>query len=197
VRNPAIHLAADWPQCNSSLRKSSRQIEDFSMHQLFRAAAIALFALAVASPAAAQEIKRTRLTEKQVQSYIAAQPDLAAATAKIKNDKPDPKIIAEIEAVAKKHGFASLDELDNVSANVSIVFSGIDPKTKAFSQPPEAIKQEIAAVNADKSIPANERKQILDELNGALKSAKPIQFPENIELVKKYYDKIEATTPKG
>lgn len=167
------------------------------MHTLFRAAVIALFALAVASPAAAQEIKQIKLTEKQLQSYIAAQPDLATITAKIKSDKPDPKIVAEVEAAAKKHGFASLDELDTVSANITIVFSGIDPKTKAFSQPPEAIKQEIAAINADKSIPAVEKKQALDELNAALKSAKPIQFPENVELVKKYYDKIEATLPKG
>jgi hypothetical protein len=167
------------------------------MHTLFRAAVIALFALAVASPATSQEIKEIKLTEKQVQSFIAAQSDLAVATAKIKSDKPDPKIVAEIEAIAKKHGFASLDELDSVSANVSIVFSGIDPKTKAFSQPPEAIKQEIAAINADKSIPAKEKKQALDELNAALKSAKPIQFQENVELVKKYYDRIEATMPKG
>ncbi len=168
------------------------------MHTLFRAATIALTALAfAAAPAAAQEIKQIKLTEKQVQSFIAAQPDLTAITSKIKTDKPDPKIVAEIEAAAKKHGFASLDELDNVTTNVSLVFAGIDPKTKAFSQPPEAIKQEIAAINADKSIPANEKKQALEELNAALKSAKPIAFPENVELVKKYYDKIEATLPKG
>jgi hypothetical protein len=167
------------------------------MHTLFRAAAIALFALTFIAPAAAQEIKQIKLTEKQVQSYIAAQSDLSTITAKIKSDKPDPKIVAEIEAAAKKHGFSNLDELDNVTANVTLVFSGIDPKTKAFSQPPEAIKQEIAAINADKSIPANERKQALDELNAALKVAKPIQFPENIDLVKKYYEKIEATFPKG
>lgn len=145
------------------------------MHTLFRAVAVASLALAfAAAPAAAQEIKQIKLTEKQVQSYIAAQPDLTAVTAKIKSDKPDPKIVAEVEAAAKKHGFASLDELDNVSANVSIIFSGIDPKTKSFSQPPEAIKQEIAAINADKSIPENEKKQALAELNAALKQAKPI-----------------------
>lgn len=168
------------------------------MHTLFRAVAVASLALAFAAvPAAAQEIKQIKLTEKQVQSYIAAQPDLTAITAKIKSDKPEPKIIAEVEAAAKKHGFASLDELDTVSANVSIVFSGIDPKTKSFSQPPEAIKQEIAAINADKSIPEKERKQALAELNAALKQAKPIQFPENIELVTKYYEKIDATMPKG
>ena len=75
--------------------------------------------------------------------------------------------------------------------------SGIDPKTKEFSQPPEAIKKDIAAVNADTSIPAKEKKEIIDELNMALKFAKPVQFPENVELVKKYYDKIESAMPKG
>jgi len=54
-----------------------------------------------------------------------------------------------------------------------------------------AIKKEIAEVEADKSIPANERKQMLEELNDSLRSAKPVQFPENIALVIKYYDKIE------
>jgi hypothetical protein len=195
-------LAADWPQCNPSLSYPIRNTQGFLMHILFRAAAIALTALAVAAtPAAAQgnqpELKQIKLTEKQVQNYVAAQGDLNAVTAKIKGDKPDPKLVAELEAAAKKHGFSNLEELDNVAVNVNLVFSGFDPKTKEFSQPPEAIKKEIAAVNADKSIPEKEKKEILGELNQALKFAKPVQFPENIELVKKYYDKIEATMAKG
>ena len=172
------------------------------MQTFFRAAMIAAAALTfAANPAGAQgapqEIKQIKLTEKQVQSYIAAQSDLNAVTSKIKGDKPDPKLVAELEAAAKKHGFAGLPELDDVSANISIVMSGIDPKTKEFSQPPEAIKKDIAAVNADTSIPAKEKKEIIDELNMALKFAKPVQFPENVELVKKYYDKIESAMPKG
>jgi hypothetical protein len=176
--------------------------QGFLMQTFFRAAMISIAAFAfAASPAAAQgnpqEIKQIKLTEKQVQNYIAAQGDLNAVTAKIKGDKPDPKLVAELETAAKKHGFANLEELDNVSINVSLVMSGIDPKTKEFSQPPEALKKEIAAVNADKSIPEKEKKEILGELNQALKFAKPVQFPENVELIKKYYDKIEATMPKG
>lgn len=172
------------------------------MQTFFRAAMIAMTALAfAASPAAAQgspqELKQIKLTEKQVQSYIAAQSDLNAVTSKIKGEKPDPKLVAELEAAAKKHGFAGLPELDDVSTNIAIVMSGIDPKTKEFSQPPEAIKKDIALVSADKSIPAKEKKEIIDELNMALKFAKPVQFPENVELVKKYYDKIEAAMPKG
>lgn len=175
------------------------------MQTLLRAATLALTALAFAlSPAAAQnqnnapqEIKQIKLSEKQVQSFIAAQGDLDAVTAKIKGEKPDPKLVAELEAAAKKHGFANLQELDDVAANISMVMSGLDPKTKEFSQPPEAIKKEIAAVTADKSIPENEKKQIISELNMALKYAKPVQFQENVELVKKYYEKIEAAVAKG
>ncbi|MBX3512946.1 MAG: hypothetical protein KIT15_11420 [Xanthobacteraceae bacterium] len=172
------------------------------MQMLLRAAAIALAAFAfAAAPAAAQnapqELKQIKLTEKQVQSYIDAQSDINAVTAKIKGDKPDPKLLGELEAAAKKHGFANLQELDEVAANVNLVFSGFDPKTKEFSQPPVALKKEIEAVNADKSIPEKEKKEILGELNQALKFAKDVQYPENIELVKKYYGKIEATMPKG
>lgn len=173
------------------------------MQMLLRAATLALTALAFATaPVAAQnnapqEVKQIKLSEKQVQSFIAAQDDLDAVTAKIKGDKPDPKLVAELEAAAKKHGFASLAELDEVAANIGMVMSGIDPKTKEFSQPPEAIKKDIAALSADKSIPEKEKKQILDELNMALKFAKPIQFPENVELVKKYYDKLEAAVARG
>ena len=33
---------------------------------------------------------------------------------------------------------------------------------------------------------------MLEELNEAMKSAQPIQYPSNIELVKKHFDKIDA-----
>lgn len=172
------------------------------MQNFFRAAMLAVTALAFAAGAAAaqsasSEIKQIKLTDKQVQSFIAAQDDLNAVTSKIKGDKPDPKLVAELEAAAKKHGFAGLQELDSVAANIGLVMSGIDPKTRQFSQPPEAIKNEIAAVNADKSIPDNEKKQIIGELNQALKFAKPVQFPENVELIKKYYDKLDSAMAKG
>ncbi len=172
------------------------------MQNVLRAAAVVFATLAFATaPAAAQgnppELVQIKLTEKQVQSFIAAQDDLNAVTAKIKGEKPDPKLVAELEAAAKKHGFAGLEELDSVAANISLVMSGFDPKTKEFSQPPEALKKEIAAVTADKSIPEKEKKEILNELNAALKFTKPVQFPENVELIKKYYDKIDGAMAKG
>jgi hypothetical protein len=44
----------------------------------------------------------------------------------------------------------------------------------------------------DQTIPDQEKKQLLEELREALKSAQPIQFPSNVELVRRYYDKIDA-----
>ncbi len=94
--------------------------------------------------------------------------------------------------MAKKHGFASFCEYDDVAANISMVMAGIDPQTKQFTEPQAAIKKEIDEVTADKSIPEKEKKQMLEELNEALRSAQPIQHASNVDLVKKYWDKIDA-----
>ena len=63
-----------------------------------------------------------------------------------------------------------------------------------LNDPQLAIKKEIAKTTADKTIPDTEKKELLQELNQALTSAEPIQFPSNIEVVEKYYDKIDVTT---
>ena len=99
---------------------------------------------------------------------------------------------ADLEAAVKKHGFKDFNEYDEVVDNISLVMTGIDPKTKAFSEPEIAIKMESAEVTANKSIPPRQKKKMLDKLNEAQKVAKPIQFPGNVELVTKYYDKIDA-----
>jgi hypothetical protein len=152
----------------------------------------ALLALALFYPAAApaQEVKQIKLTEKQIQGFIAAAKDMAKLYEGADPNKPDAKVEAQAETVAKKNGFANLAEYDDVSTNISIIMSGIDPQTKKFAEPPEQIKQEIAALKADKSVPEAEKKTGLAQLEAALKTAKPIQFKENIALVLKYFDKL-------
>jgi hypothetical protein len=149
---------------------------------------LALFDLGVAT---AQEGKEIKLTEKHIQSFMDAYNDMAKVFESADPDKPDdPKVEAQAEAIAKKNGFASLAEFDDVSASISAIMSGIDPQTKKFTEPPEQIKKEIAALKADKTIPEAQKKQDLAELEAALKMAKPIQFKENITLVLKYFDKL-------
>jgi len=142
---------------------------------LFSALALALFDTGLAS---AQEMKQIKLTENHIQGLIAAHEDMAKLYYGANPDKPDPKVEAQAEAVAKKSGFASLAEHDIVSVNISMIMSGIDPQTKIFTEPPEQIKREMAALKADKSVPEAEKKEDLAQLEAALKDAKPIQFKE-------------------
>jgi hypothetical protein len=149
--------------------------------------ALALFDHGVAT---AQEVKQIKLTEKHIQGLMAASKDMAKLYDGVNPDKPDPKVVAQAEAVVKKNGFASFDEYDDVSMNITMIMFGIDPQTKKFTELPEQIKKEIAALKADKSVPEAEKKEDLTQLEAALKTAKPIQFKENIALVLKYFDKL-------
>jgi hypothetical protein len=152
----------------------------------------ALLALALFDSGAitAQEVNQIKLADKHIQGFMAASKDMAKLYDGSNPDKPDPKVEAQAAAVAKKNGFASLAEYEDASMNIAMIMSGIDPQTKKFTEPPEQIKKEIAALKADKSVPEAEKKEELAELEAALKNAKPIQFKENIALVLKYFDKL-------
>ena len=152
--------------------------------------AVLALVLFVPRAATAQEVKQIKLTEKQIQSFMAAYDGIAKLYYGANADKPDPKVEAQAAALAKKNGFASLAQYDDVLTNIIMIMSGIDPQTKNFTEPPEQIKNEIAALKADKSVPETDKKQGLAQLEAALKIAKAVQFKENIALVLKYYDKL-------
>jgi hypothetical protein len=147
-----------------------------------------------APPAAAEApaVKQIALTEKQIEGVLAAQKDVDAITDKIPdNAKPDPKIDAQLDAVAKKNGFASYDEYNTVVDNISLVLGGFDPTTKKFVGAEAVLKAQIAQIQADKKMPAKDKKEALADLNEALKSPPPaIENKGNIDLVAKYYDKL-------
>jgi hypothetical protein len=152
----------------------------------------ALLALALfdTGAAIAQEVKQIKLTEKRIQGFMAASKDIAKLYDGADADKPDPKVEAQAGAIAKKSGFASLAEYEDVSMNIAMIIYGIDPQTKKFTEPPEQIKKEIAALKGDKSVPESEKREDLAQLEAALKDAKPVQFKENIALVLKYFDQL-------
>lgn len=140
--------------------------------------------------------KQIALTDKQIDQVLAAQKDLDAITDKLPQqapDKPDPKVVAQLDDVAKKNGFANYGEYNDVVENIMLVLSGFDPQTKKYVGPEAVFKQQIAAVQADKKMPAKDKKAALDDLNAALKEPPPaIENKGNIDLVGKYYDKLAA-----
>jgi hypothetical protein len=154
-----------------------------------------------APPAAAEapSIKQIALTEKQIQGVLAASKDVDAITDKIpENAKPDPKVDAQLDAVAKKNGFASYDEYNTVVDNISLVLGGFDPATKKFIGAEAVLKAQVAQVQADKKMSAKDKKAALADLNEALKSPPPaIENKGNIDLVTKYYDKLAEAFGEG
>jgi hypothetical protein len=145
-----------------------------------------------AAPPQQQQLKQIALTEKQIDGAVAASKEMDPITAKLQpNAKPDPKVIAQLEAVAKKNGFASYDEYNTVMDNISAVFGGIDPASKKYVGSEAVLKAQIAEVQADKKMSPKDKKAALDDLNAALKEPAPeIQNKGNIDLVVKNFDKL-------
>src|SRR6476646_6533036 len=143
-----------------------------------------------------ENLKQIALTDAQIESFIGAQKEMVPIVAKAPEaDKPDPRVMEELEAVAKKYKFANYAEYDDVDENIGLVMSGIDPDTKKYVGPDAVIKKEIAAIDKENLAP-NDKKGQLDELQSELKApADPVQFPTNIDLVVKNYDKLNAVMP--
>ena len=145
------------------------------MRQFFRPIVTALsFACLAASfgnlsvhPALAQtggppQLKQIALTQKQIDDVIASQKEMDAITAKLPQDAPpNSKAIAQLDGVAKKHGFASYDDYSTVIGNISLVMDGIDPQSKKYIGSDAAFKQQIEQVKANKQMSAADKKQRL------------------------------------
>jgi hypothetical protein len=141
---------------------------------------------------APQQLKQIALSDKQIDGAVAASKDMDPITAKLQpNAKPDAKVIAQLEGVAKKNGFASYEEYNSVMDNIGLVFAGIDSTTKKYVGSQAVIKAQIAEVQADKKMSPKDKKAALDDLNMALKDPGPeVQNKGNIDLVTKNYDKL-------
>jgi hypothetical protein len=158
-------------------------------------------AVAQSQPAAAPDepMRQIALTEAQIQAYIAAAADIEPVLDKAPqsdSDQLDPKLLAQLDAAAKKHQFATFEDYQDVAANIGVVLDGIDPQSKKYVGAEVMLKKQIAEVQADAKMPAADKKQALAELNEALKSIEPVKNAANIDLVLKYYDKLAAVEPQ-
>ena len=154
---------------------------------------------AQAAPMQPPAVKQMALTDKQIENVLAAGKEIDPILDKMpQSGKPDPKITAQLEAAAKKNGFASYDDYSNVSDNIELVYGGIDPATKKYVGNEAVIKGEIAEIQADKKMSAKDKKEALANLYAALKQPAPtIENKGNIDLVVKYYDKLAAAMNEG
>ncbi len=176
------------------------------MRQFFRSILTALsiaclaasFGIISLHPALAQigspdQLKPIALTQTQIDNVLASQKEIAAITKKLpRNAPPNSKAMAQLEDVAKAHGFASFDEYNTVVGNISLVMDGIDPQTKKYIGSDAALKLQVEQVKADKQMSAANKKRELAYLAMALDAKEPDQSKDNVDLVVKNYDKIDA-----
>lgn len=147
---------------------------------------------AIAQETLAEPLKQIRLTETQVTSFISAQADLAGISGEPQEagDSPDGALQGELDGIAKKHGFASFSELNDVAANISIVMAGLDSQG-GFTDPVDALKKELEDVKADASLPDEDKKRLINELTEGIKTTPPLEHRENVDLVKAHRAEIE------
>ncbi|MEZ5844427.1 MAG: hypothetical protein R3D27_11955 [Hyphomicrobiaceae bacterium] len=152
-----------------------------------------------ASAQGAGPINQMKLTDKHITGFIAAQKDLVPLSDELQKAAESgnitPALQGKLDAVAKKNGFKSLSELDDVTDNINMIMAGLDPQSGEFKMNAEemrkAIREEIEEIKKDTSIPANEKKELLAEQEKALAQAGKLEFPGNVALVKKYMKQIE------
>jgi hypothetical protein len=142
---------------------------------------------------AQQPLKQVRLTDKDIQNFISAQKQLAPLSSKFEaaGDKPDPELQKQVEQIAKNSGFPTVEKLGEVSNNISLVLAGLDPQTGKFTEPPDVIRQEMEEIKQNKDISQEDKTQALADMQEALKVAAPLQYKENIALVKKYQKELD------
>lgn len=150
------------------------------------------------APEAGKEIA---LTQGQIDGLLVAQPELAKLTGGAP-DKPDPKAEAQAqgqaEAIVKRNGFASLEEFQDASDTVDAVLGGIDPETKSYVGATPLLKKQLAAVQADMAMPAQEKAETVKEIKEALAAGEPAKPSEaNIALVTKNYARLSAAMGEG
>jgi len=157
----------------------------------------AVLLLQVAAPARAQELRQLALTDQHITTFIAAQPDFAPLVVKLSEaaERPDDSLKGELDTVAKKHGFANFDEYMDVNDNIAFVMGGLNEKSMEFTEPVERLKKDLEEIRADKDIPEEDRKLALEDLELEIKSAAPLQFRENIEVVKRHFADLLKLLP--
>ena len=81
---------------------------------------------------------------------MAAYDDIAKLYYGADPDKRDPKVDAQAAAVAKKNGFASLAQYEDVSMNITMIMFGIDPQTRSSPSRPNRSR-----IRSRHSVPTN------------------------------------------
>ena len=147
---------------------------------------------------AADSVKQIQLTPEIVDRYLAAKKEIDGALDAMPegSDQPDPATLKKLDAIAKAHMFADYKDYDATDNTIGIVMAGIDPETKAYVGSEAVIDKQIAQVQADKQIAAKDKKDTVDQLKTSKTTLPKLQYPGNVDVVVKSYDKLNEAMPQ-
>lgn len=133
------------------------------------------------------EPAEVKLTEETLSSVIAATKEMQALDP---GDQPasdegadTTENDAQMDAVAKKHGFADADAYGAAYESAVQAFAVIDWTSEARKK--EAA-DEIAGINADTTMTAEAKAAAVKGVEDELAAPAPTALPENVELVRKH-----------
>ena len=152
------------------------------------------FVSTITGPAQAQSgqapaFEQIELTDAHVKGYIGASGKLADLLDRVEKagGEPGEKLLGELEQLAKANGFKSFEEMELAIANITFVMSGFGNEANDYLEPVEALKKERADIKADKELKADEKTQMLQEIDESIKFTPKVKFPANVELIRKHY----------
>ena len=147
---------------------------------------------------AADSVTQIQLTPEIVDHYLASKKEVDAALDAMPegSDQPDPATLKKLDAITKAHMFVDYKDYDATESTIGIVMAGIDPDTKAYVGPEAVIDKQIAQVQADKQIAAKDKKDTVDQLKASKATLAKVQYPSNIDIVTKNYDKLNEAMPQ-
>ncbi len=165
------------------------------MNKLVQAALFIFGALSFTLTANAQEQlpkpSQIVLSQKLIENYISVQADLNPLIEEIHGRAPysDPKLHAEIDAIAKKHGFSDFTELDNTSFSINIILINIDFEAGEHIDSKKMYQKELEDLKSDSTIPKADQEQLIEELEKVIAMTEDV-LVENVELVMQNRDKL-------
>lgn len=151
----------------------------------------------VAGAAVAQQLNQMKLTDAHIKQFIAAHEDYVPLADQMREAGEDPTValMAKLNGIAQEHGFKDFSEYEDVRENISIVLDGLDPETGVYTDPVEKMKRERDALLADETLPEEDRKLAVDDIEQEIAVAEPLQFKQNIEVVKRNRKAIQIFLP--
>ncbi len=144
--------------------------------------------LTAANPQAKEQDKNPQNAPESDEAEVGEAEDPIGALATFLDD---PKAKPQIEAILKKHNFASYSDWADVAQSVLLAFGASDPDGGGADLAAEKKKVQDE-INGDAALSEDEKKSALKDLDeqfAALESFQPL--PGNVDAVKPYLDKIK------